>query len=161
MTARFSISAMLQLTFWIALFFASFGLLPPLAGFRPGVSQIVFSFCLIGAFLPSLAISLFSFPSNSWYCWESTFISTIISSLTVFFLARNWCQLNAPYTQGAGLAEMGLCIGTFIQALFIASFTSLLTTCVQRYRRQEKASIALEQSAKRRARSQLRKSMKG
>ena len=134
MAIKFSISSMLQLTACIAVLFASYGLLPTLPGFKPGFERLVFTLCLAGAFFPSLVISLCRLPVTSRYCWQSIFISTIISSwIGFFFFHLKWLSLlREPHFSVLAALPLGFLavIGSFI----IAIFTAALTTSIQRFR---------------------------
>ncbi len=109
MAIKFSISSMLQLTACIAVLFASYGLLPTLSGFKPGFvfERLIFTCCLAGAYFPSLVISLCRLHVTSRYCWQSIFISTIISSWIGFFLCHRWCQSHWSVPISNGLEELG------------------------------------------------------
>ena len=140
MAIKFSISSMLQLTACIAVLFASYGFLPTLRGFKPGVviERQIFNCCLAGAFFPSLVISLCRLHVTSRYCWQSIFISTIISSWIGFFLVHSgWAlmwQSHSSEPQWPGFAGVILLPFAVITSLIIASFTALITTSIQRYR---------------------------
>ncbi len=134
MAIKFSISSMLQLTACIAGLFASYGLLPTLYGFLPGFERLIFTLCFAGALFPSLIISLCRLPVTSWYCWQSIFISTIISSWIGFFFVHRWCQSHSGDGVWPNLAGVLLLPFAVISSLIIASFTAALTTSIQRFR---------------------------
>ena len=131
---------MLQLTACIAVLFASYGFLPSLRGFKPGfvIERQIFNCCLAGAFFPSLVISLCRLHVTSRYCWQSIFISTIISSWIGFFLVHRWWahmwQSHFSEPQWPVMAGVLLFPFAVISSLIIASFTAVLTTGIQRYR---------------------------
>ena len=136
MASKFSISSMLQLTACIAVLFASYGLLPVLPGFKPGlkIERLIFTLCCAGAFFPSLVISLCRLPVTSRYCWQSLFISTITSSWIGFFFCHCfWLSLLAE-PNFSGLAVILLGFLAVIWSFIIAIFTAALTTSIQRYR---------------------------
>ncbi len=138
MTTKFSISSMLQLTACMAVLFALYGFLPTLYGFLPGVERLIFTLCLAGAFFPSLIISHCRLPVtswfSSWFCWQSTLISTIVSSRIGFFLVHRWCQSHSGDGMWPNLAGALLLPFAVISSLIIASFTAVLTTSIQRNR---------------------------
>ena len=134
MAIKFSISSMLQLTACIAVLFASYGLLPTLPGFKPGFERLVFTLCLAGAFFPSLVISLCWLPVTSRYCWQSMFISTIISSWIWFLLWHPRCPSHSVEPNLPGLTYVGLLIAAVFWSFIFAIFTAALTTSIQRFR---------------------------
>ena len=134
MAIKFSISSMLQLTACIAVLFASYGLLPTLPGFKPGFERLIFTLCFAGALFPSLIISLCRLPVTPRYCWQSIFISTIISSWIWFLLWHPMCLSHSAEPNLPGLAYLGLLIAAVFWSFIIAIFTAALTTSIQRFR---------------------------
>lgn len=140
MAIRFSISSMLLLTACIAVLFSSYGFLPTLRGFKPEVmiERQIFNCCLAGSFFPSLVISLCRLHVASRYCWQSIFISTVYSSWIGYFLVHRWWAImwesHSSEPQWPGMAGVLLFPFAVISSLIIASFTSALSTSIQRER---------------------------